>query len=229
MSILSSFFPLLLLLGHLSPLSLLSDVISKRQLPISTRPIGIARLTRKVIEEEEEEPVAPGAARPWDIVWLELNKLEPPAIPLNPPFLQLSSLAEPPTIRIKAVPPAEPLLEAPSAPTPSIIVEIDAPPADRITAFIDLTEEDIDIYPPVPEPRYKPTVDMTAVSLARRDAKRDYQNRLRPLQVQQDGSSGSQSETYESAEELDVEEQQDDDDDDDIIYRSLKRIKMETD
>lgn len=159
----------------------------------------------------------PGAARPWDIVWLELNKLERPAIPISPTSMASSTLAEPPTIRIKTVPPAEILLEALS---PTVKVEIDAPPVDRATTFIDLTGKDIDIYPPAPEPRYKPSVDMTAVSLAKRDAKRNHRDGLRCLQVQE-GSSASQSETYESAEEIEIEE-------DDIIQRHLKRIKLET-
>lgn len=107
--------------------------------------------------------------------------MEPPAIPLSPSAIAaLLPSQEPPTIRINAVPIA---VEVSSSPNPHLQVEVEVPARQMpITDYIDLTSDEIEIHPTPPSPKYHPAVDMTALSLAKRDAKRDSnRHRLRPL------------------------------------------------
>lgn len=107
----------------------------------------------------------PGEIQPWDQVWLDLDQHEPPAIPISPSLLaSLPYKAEPPTIRITTVPEARPLERFPRT-TPEQ-VNVDAPQPDRVTAFIDLTNDDVDVLPPAPRPRYQPSGDPLAHSAA---------------------------------------------------------------
>jgi hypothetical protein len=192
-----------------------------RRLPIPPRLIGLYQQRRKQPVDDLPESLAPGSVWPWDLVWTELNKIEPPAIPINPATLvTLIPNHEPPTIRINKVPAA---VDLPAVPNANLQVELDIPSREADKTYIDLTNDDIELYPTPPSPQYHPVADLTAVSLARRAAKRDHRNRLRNLAIDNNNDSAASSQSYSS------DGSQETDDEADPSQRQYKRIKLEGD
>lgn len=209
-----------------------------RRIPVSHRPIGVPpEAKRRIPRLESPEPKVPGTVQPWDQVWSELNKMEPPAIPVSPTLLaSLDNNRQPPTIRIDAVPTATTLPVLPT--TGPQQVEVDAPAPDRSATFIDLTDDDVDFYPPAAHSTFTPPADMMAAALAKRDARVDYQHRLRRGLVGIDFGSNSSSE---SAMEVDDDEGEEegsmmidseqpingnDHSSDSLVVRARKRLKV---
>ena len=167
----------------------------------------------------------PGEIQPWDQVWLDLDQREPPAIPISPSLLALlPHTAESPTIRIKAVPEARPLERFPGT-TPEQ-VNVEAPHPDRATAFIDLTNDDVDVLPPAPRPRYQPSGDPHAHCTAEA-WQQDRQKRI-PAEGASSDDDDSDKEDGERDSSMGRDAESDMHDEQSVAVRSArKRVKLE--
>ena len=155
-----------------------------------------------------------------------MNKVEPPAVPL--PLGELTPqqrIENAPVIDVATVPAVASLPLQPSTSTPARLVGIDLPAADRKTTFIDMTGVDLEILPPATPQKYPPVVDMTAASLAKRQAKRDYLDRLKAGLVESSPSPSASSTVL--GRQLQANGSSSSNDDRISVERARKRVKVE--